>query len=224
MILEFKDVAARIANKQILSEITFQLSHGEFMALVGPNGAGKTTLLRCVIGLIKPSRGSVCLDGLAINQLPQKKIGRILSYVPQSLQVVFDSTVQQFFSDTSDSHCDELISDLGIKDFLNRRFLSLSGGERQRVLLASALARQPKLLLIDELTQYVDAQTTEFLGDYLSSYRKSNGISILAVSHDLEWIAKFAQRAIVMKQGKIDAECCDLSGKVKLLDLMIPGR
>lgn len=203
MVLAFKTVSLSVASKPLLREVSFELSQGEVLALLGQNGAGKTSLLRAVIRLIKPSTGNIILAGSDLNSLPQSRIGQILSYVPQSIQVVFETLTHQFFRDLDDLHTKSLLEELNISKFITRSFLSLSGGERQRVLLASALSSRPSLLLLDELTQYADRATTIFLGEFLASYRKYFGLSILAVSHDVEWTARFTDRQILLEKGEL---------------------
>lgn len=209
MILEFEKVDIEFRTKVILNGISFKLDAGEFVALLGQNGAGKTTLLRSVIRLIKPASGNIKIDGLELQNISQAQIGRLLSYVPQSLQIVFDVFVDQLFEKLADPITLKLISELNIDEFIDRRFISLSGGEKQRVLLASALARKPKLLLLDELTQFADVATTNFLGEFLKSFCASSGLTILAVSHDMNWVQKFTQRALLIKDTKLIPGCLD---------------
>jgi iron complex transport system ATP-binding protein len=206
MMLEFQNVSFNFGAKSVLRDLSFQIAKGEVVALLGENGAGKTSILRMIIGLIKSNSGVIRLVGEDLSKISQRKIGSLLSYVPQSIQIAFDLQAQQFFSNPEDPHTECLIADLKISAFLNRSFLSLSGGERQRVLLASALAQQPSLLILDELTQYADSSTTDFLGEFLASYRTHFGLTILAVSHDSDWTQKYTERALLLKDGQIQLD------------------
>lgn len=208
--LEFYDISLSIAGRKILKNVSFSIAEGEFVVLLGENGAGKTTLLRTVFRLIKPEHGLIKIAGQAISSLSQHEIGERLSYVPQSLQNTVNLRCDLFFKDIYEHHSKDVFNDLDVKKFLNRDFHSLSGGERQKVLLASALCSNPKLLLLDELTQYADHATTLFLGEYLKSYCATHGVTVLAVSHDMAWVRKFAERALILKDSELT--CFDLEG------------
>lgn len=198
--------AGRLAARQlsfayrgrvVLGDIDLELRPGEWLALLGPNGSGKSTLLRLLAGLLKPSRGGVYLDGKPLGSYSSWARGQQIAFLPQNGEYPQDLTVEEVVALGRTPHLG-LLGRGGVADReavewalqqtqvsgLRHRLLStLSGGERQRVLLARALAAQPRFLLLDEPTNHLDLHhQAEFLA--LVAGLRAQGLGLLTVLHD----------------------------------------
>lgn len=223
----------RYGTAEVLRDITLRFSGPGLMAVTGPNGAGKSTLLGIMAGL-RPGYGGSCrFDNMEIRQWNRAAFARRVSFVPQSLRLDFPFTAEQvvlmgrtpwaggLFENRHDwdaVHRAMDLTDTGV--FRHRDFRSLSGGERQRVVLASALAQEPEVLLLDEPTTFLD------LEHQLAVYRLLRELSresmlVIAVTHDLNLAASFSDRVIALKQGRLmaDAEPCDALSAARIREI-----
>jgi zinc transport system ATP-binding protein len=190
-----------------IDEVNLRIFEKDLIGLIGPNGAGKSTLLGVILGLIKPSYGSVRLFGEAIkpNNL------RFIGYVPQKAQVIdsnFPARVDEtvllgrvpgaglFHRLTKEDRvkAEEAMKILGIDDLRERRIGQLSGGQSQRVFIAKAIIDRPRLLILDEPTTGVDAQSKSEFYNTLSRLNQEFGITILLSSHDIGIVTKLANK------------------------------
>ncbi len=213
-ILNVVNLGVRRGSRTILQQLTWSVASGELLALVGPNGAGKTTLLKCLAGLIAHT-GEVALHGVSLSSLARRKLAQIVAYVPQSVDLSFPFSVREFVSFGRYPHLERfcglqpederfveaLLEKVGIRSLADQRVSSLSGGERQKVLLASALAQQPKLLLLDEPTAYLDPKRQRDLMALLHTLC-SDGLSVVAVTHDINGMGREADRILALKAGQ----------------------
>jgi iron complex transport system ATP-binding protein len=200
-----------------LHEAAFELPQSGFIAIAGPNGAGKSTLLGIMAGLRRPYRGSCLYAGKEVRRWRRREFARQVAFLPQTLSLQFPFTAEQvvfmgrtpygggWFESPQDHQAAE--SAMEITDtlaFRTRDFRTLSGGERQRVILASALAQEPQVLLLDEPTTFLD------LKHQLSMYRLladlGHGMLVVAVTHDLNLALQFSNRILVLDQGRIAAQ------------------
>lgn len=169
-------------RNHVLQGITTELHKGCITTLIGPNGAGKTTLVRVVLGLQKPTSGSIWKeDGLRIGYMPQKLL----------IDKTFPLTVERFLltSQCTDKHkLEQATSDVGCNHLLRSSIHNLSGGEMQRVLLARALLRDPQLLVLDEPVQGVDINGQLELYNLIARIRDERGCGVLMISHDLHLV------------------------------------
>lgn len=200
-LLEFAQVSFSYGDRLVLSEINATVSDGECTALVGPNGVGKTTLLRLAAGTLSARVGEVRLHGQPLEQLKQRTIARSIALVPQTVDVPFAFTVEQFIEQgrtpflrmfgglqsTDRAAIGEALDLTDTRSLRFRVFNQLSGGERQRVKIALGLAQQPQLLLLDEPTQHLDIGRQLEMVDLIRSLSR-RGIAILATMHDLTLI------------------------------------
>lgn len=168
-----------------------KLTSGELLAITGPNGSGKTTLLRGLLGILS-SRGSLEYNKQQVDRLPAASVG----YVPQrfSFPGTLPLTVQEFFAVSSVPPDKELCHELHIEDILDRSLAVLSGGELQRVVLARALARQPKLLVLDEASAGIDSQGRAQITSLLNHLIKEHELAIITVTHDQMELDQYKQR------------------------------
>jgi len=207
-------------NGLVLHDINLLIRAGEMVSLIGPNGSGKTTLIKLVSGVLKPKQGEVRLDDSSLSQLSRKSIARSLAVVPQQFHIPFAFTVGEVVmlgripflkAFAEESKLDrQLVSDIlelvGINELKERRFDELSGGERQKVILAMALAQQPKLLLLDEPTVHLDITHQVEILELVKRLNRERRLTVIGAIHDLNLAALYFDRLIVLKTGKIWAD------------------
>lgn len=200
-LLVTKNVSLRLDGRTILESVSLEVEAGELVALIGPNGAGKTTLLRVVLGILPYQQGEVRIFGKTPAQLTPADRAQI-GYVPQALS--FDRSQPMLVSELLSAMAspnarsrESLLDSLRAVDsehLLNESLRFLSGGELQRVIIAAALARQPRLLLLDEPGTGIDAGTRLQLYDLIEQLRVEQGIGALMISHDLSIVSRYATR------------------------------
>ncbi|SDG36519.1 iron complex transport system ATP-binding protein [Lentzea fradiae] len=198
----------QLTVRGIVEDITLHASD-EVVGIVGPNGSGKSTTLRCVYRALTPDSGAVLVDGR--NVAGRKDLARELSALTQESQVEFDFTVAEVVEmgrlphARSPSRDRALVADalatVDVTHLASRSFLSLSGGERQRVLIARAIAQQPRVLVLDEPTNHLDIRHQL---DVLALVRRL-GVTVLTVLHDLNLAASYCDRLYVLDEGRLVA-------------------
>jgi iron complex transport system ATP-binding protein len=191
---------------------------GSVSALVGPNGAGKSTLLRALAAVHAPQEGEVSFDGTDLLAAPRRERARLVAFVEQDAATDTAMTVESVVGlgrlphqslwreETADSAgiVAAALETVELGGFAKREFASLSGGERQRVMLARALAQQPRLLLLDEPTNHLDiGAQLDVLG--LLSRLAAEGTTVLAALHDLGLAASYADHVVVLRAGRVVA-------------------
>lgn len=196
---------------QALKDVSLSIEDKEILALVGPNGAGKTTLLNVVAGLIG-YRGEVLFDGVAMDRVPPHKRG--VGYLFQDLalfphlsvagNIGYGLRVRRFPRDVIDRRVEELMEALHVGKLRDRFPYNLSGGEKQRVAIARAIAPFQKILLLDEPTANLDAQTAKYFRSELSVFLRRLEITTIFVIHDLLGAEEMADRIAIMHQGSIE--------------------
>jgi iron complex transport system ATP-binding protein len=200
-LIEFARASFAYGERRVIRDVDAAIFENQCIALIGPNGAGKTTLLRLAAGTLAPACGEVRLKSRPLDSLRQREIARSVAFVPQSVEVPFSFTVQQFveqgrtpflktFAGLSLSDYEAVRRAMEMTDTWSLRarvFNQLSGGERQRVKIALGLAQQPELLLLDEPMQHLDIGRQFEMIDLIDSLRRQ-GIAIVASMHDLALI------------------------------------
>ena len=206
--------------RSVLADLDLRIAEGEFVALVGTNGSGKTTLLRLLSGTLTPSRGEVALSGTPVSRLSRGEAARSIALLPQSLELPTGFRVHELVHMGRAPHADRLfgaserdrvvveraLREAGVRELADRYPAELSGGERQRVLVAMALAQEPRLLLLDEPTLHLDLAHQVALLEAVLRVQRSRGATVVAVFHDLNLAAAFAPRVAVLDQGRIVAD------------------
>ena len=197
-ILELSAVNFSYGRASLFHDTSLVVQHGERVALVGANGTGKTTLLKLAAGLLRPTAGSVLLEGRDIRQTPRSEVAKEIAYVPQQLAVPFDFTVQEIVEQGRTPYLrmfgglsrhdreavEHAMQVTSVSHLRSRIFNQLSGGEQQRVKIAVALAQEPRLLLLDEPTQHLDiGRQAEILELILELNER--GVTIISALHDL---------------------------------------
>jgi len=205
-------------GKRILDGLTFEAPHGTFTALLGPNGAGKSTLLRAVAGIQRPAAGEVRFEGDDLLALPRRERARRVALVEQDATTELPVTGRAVAALGRTPHeallggshpasaaiVDAALEDAGATPFADREVPTLSGGERQRVLLARALAQQPRLLLLDEPMNHLDIAAQLDVLRVLARLAAS-GVTVLAAMHDLALAAAHASHVVVLQRGRVVA-------------------
>jgi phosphonate transport system ATP-binding protein len=210
-------------NLLALSDVSFEVGHGEFVVILGPSGAGKSTMLRCINRLAEPTGGQIFLRGVEITAAPRslRKARREIGMVFQQFNLVTRLSVMMnvlsgrlsyrstwrslFYSFTREDRaialeCLEMVA-LGHKAF--QRADTLSGGEQQRVAIARALAQRPKLILADEPVASLDPKIARQVLDYLKDVSQRLGISVICNLHQIDFAREYAERIIGLSQGKL---------------------
>lgn len=217
--LTVNNIRASYQNTVVLDNINLNIHQGEFAGIIGPNGTGKTTLLKVISGVKKPLSGTVYLDNRDINTLSRNEIARIMAVVPQSSFIPPLFTVEdvvgigryahskkRFTITASDQAAINKALVLTDTDRFRHRYVSeLSGGERQEVLIARALAQEPKFLLLDEPTANLDIKHQLKILELVRKLIDSQSLTALMIIHDLNLAARFCNKLILMHNGSIQA-------------------
>jgi iron complex transport system ATP-binding protein len=206
-------------HRVVAENLTVAIPDRSFTVIIGPNGCGKSTLLRALARLLRPTAGAVLLDGAAIARLPTRQVARTVGLLPQSPTAPDGITVAELvargrhphqgllrrWSDADERATAQAMAATGVADLADRPVDELSGGQRQRAWAAMALAQETPLLLLDEPTTYLDiAHQVEFL-DLCARLHEEQGRTLVAVLHDLNQAARYADHLIVMHEGRIAA-------------------
>ncbi|MCX8093234.1 MAG: ABC transporter ATP-binding protein [Candidatus Goldbacteria bacterium] len=199
-----------------LNNINFTVCDGETIGLIGPNGAGKTTLLKIICGLIDEFSGDILIYGKQIQKYSSIDLAKLISYIPQMDNYVFDFTVEEIVTMGRRPYTNsfgilkpydkkivkEVIDMLGLTKIVKRKFLSLSGGERRLTLIARALAQETKIILMDEPTNNLDLNHKIILMNKIIELNKS-GKTIILISHDINLLSEYLNRIIFIKEGRV---------------------
>ena len=207
----------RYGEREVLRGIDLSLEAGKLVTITGPNGAGKSTLVSILAGLRREYIGDCSLKGREVRKWVRRNFAREVAVVPQSLTVEFPFTAEQVVMMGRSPFCDGLFESpddheiversMAITDttaFRARDFRSLSGGERQRVVLASALAQTPKVLLLDEPTTFLDPEHQVSLFRILRDLVRS-GMLVVTVTHDLNLAASSSDLLLMLRDGEMRA-------------------
>lgn len=203
-----------------MTDLSVSLREGEIVSIIGPNGSGKSTLLKLLARLLRPGAGAVRLCGRDIAAMSGRETARLLAMLSQTNDAALDISVRElvrfgrhphkgwFETDSeTDAACVEwAMKATGVLPYAERGLQTLSGGERQRAWLAMAVAQQPKLLLLDEPTTYLDIAHQLDLMELVKQLNREHGMTVAMVLHDINQAAKYSDRLIVMQDGRI---ACD---------------
>ena len=215
--LEIKNLVCRYGDKEVIKDISFSVNQGEILGIIGPNGAGKTTLFRAISRVINPVNGQINYQGRDLLAMPLAHRAREIAVLPQLLQIVFPYRVDDFIAlgrlphlgrleslKNSDKEIiNQAIKRTNIEELQDRLITEVSGGELQRILLAQALAQQPKLLLLDEPTTHLDIGHQVEVMDLIKQLNQQEKLTIMMVLHDLNLAGEYCDRLILMNQGRI---------------------
>ena len=207
-------------GRSVLESVSMTVGPGERVAILGANGAGKTTLLKLIGGVLRPTHGFVSISGTRLERFSSRDLARQIATVPQRFAVPFAFSVREIielgrtpflrpfagFSATDRRAVEQAMELTGTAKFSKRIFNELSGGERQRVVIAMALAQQPRILLLDEPTQQLDlARQVEIL-DLIADLNQSQCLTVLAAIHDLNLATSYFDRLVFLHNTSIIKE------------------
>jgi iron complex transport system ATP-binding protein len=215
--LNINGVDCFYGSVKVLEDIIFSVEGGEFVGILGPNGSGKTTLLKTISRILKPKVGTILLDDIDVYVMKAMDIAKNIAVVPQDTSVAFDFTALDLVLMGRNPHIGlfetETKEDLAtakkameltnIWHLADRKVSELSGGERQRVVIARAIAQEPKVLLLDEPTSHLDINYQIEVMDILRELCRKKKLIILAVFHDFNLSARYCDSAILLNEGKI---------------------
>ena len=218
MIVEVKNAAYGYnTGEYVFEEVNFSVAEGEIFSILGPNGSGKSTLLKCINGLFRIKRGEIRIGGENIDGLNKNTIGRKVGYVAQARDATFPYTVFEmvlmgrapylglFSSPVAGDRkiAKEAIETLGISHLADRPHSNLSGGEAQLVLIARALAAEPKVLLLDEPTSHLDFKNQMVILEVLDMLARERNIAAVMTTHFPDHALSISDKALLMGRGKV---------------------
>jgi len=220
MALAATDLACAYGRRAVFAGVSLAARPGEVLAVLGPNGAGKTTLLRALARLVRPAAGAVTLDGRDVWAAGPAAAARAVAFAPQVLAPDWPFTVAEFVGLGRAPHrgwwrpltagdrraVAAALDRLGLAGLRGRRVTELSGGEWQRVRLAAVLAREPRVLLLDEPTAHLDPRYQLELLTAVRDLARGQGLAVVMTLHDLNLVGPWADRAAVIGGGRLLAE------------------
>ena len=215
MRIEAKNLIKIYGDRSVVNDVSFNISKGEVVCLLGPNGAGKTTTFYMVVGLVKPNKGSITLDGQEISSWPmhvRAKAG--IGYLPQEASIFRSLSVEENIKlvlqmNDKLTECEkkkkleELLAECGVARLRSSTAISLSGGERRRVELARALAASPDFILLDEPFTGIDPIAIGEIKDNIRKLSEEKGLGVLITDHNPKATLSITDRAYVIFDGKI---------------------
>lgn len=214
-IVQIKDMSYKYGNQTVLNDINLSIQQGEFFGLIGPNGSGKSTLLKILLGLLPLQQGEVFLFGKPLQQFRQWGNIGYVSQKANAFNTGFPATVYEVVSmglfgkkglfrrlnKDDKKKVQNAIQLVGLQGFEKRNIGKLSGGQQQRTFIARALISEPQLLLLDEPTVGIDADSTKQFYQLMSRLNKEMGITIVLVSHDIAVITKQVTKIACLNKG-----------------------
>ena len=213
-LVDVSGVSFSYGSLKVLKDISFPIKRGDFLAIIGPNGSGKTTLVKIILGLLKPSKGTVQILGKPMEEFDDwQKIG----YVPQqathvdpffpasakevvAMEFLAGKKLPRLTKGEEQLRIENALKQVGMEYFKNWRIGSLSEGQQQRVFIARAIVNEPHILFLDEPTTGVDSETQEHFYDMLDTLNKKEGITIVLVTHDTGIVNKHVSQVACLNQ------------------------
>lgn len=217
-VMDVKDVYFGYGDDEILKGVSISLDGPGLVCILGPNGVGKTTFVKCLNKLLKPSSGTVTIDGMDIKGMSLLDLARLMAFVPNSSSSVFSISVAEMIlmgrhphagwriTDEDMDLVDHVIDALDLQNYADRDVREISAGQLQRVMIARGLAQEPKILILDEPTSNLDVKYQMDVMRFLKRYAREEGVIVIMVCHDLNVTAAYADRVVLMQDGRIFAD------------------
>jgi iron complex transport system ATP-binding protein len=219
-IIQIENLQIQLSGQQILENVSLSVNRGEYVSIIGPNGAGKTTLIKCIAGIHRNWTGTLRIDGKPFLEHKPKALARIQSYVPQAEGRSIPLRVEEFVALGRYPHLsafttlsrqdrraiDAALEQAGLTAFRQRAMNTLSGGERQMAFIAAALAQETHLLLLDEPATFLDYRHQANVAALLQKSCRENGITVVAVHHDINTATASSDRIYAIKDGTVAFE------------------
>ncbi len=208
--IEVKNLQKKFETTEAVKKINFNIKKNQTLALLGPNGCGKTTTIGMLLGLITPTSGQIFINEKELNYKNHQFLD-IMNFaspyveLPKKLSVLENLRVygRMYLIKNLSEKIEQLVEDLNLKSFLNKKTGELSSGQKNRVSLAKSLINDPKILLLDEPTASLDPDTGDYIRSYLEKYKIENNISILLASHNMAEVMRLSDYVMMMKEGQI---------------------
>ena len=224
MSIEIKNLNKKYNNVEAVRNINFKINKGSIVGLLGPNGCGKTTTIGMILGLIKPTSGSVFVNEKNIEKENNRteileKVNFISPYVelPKKLTIEENLKVygKMYGVNNLQKKISDLMDELNLREFKKRKTGELSSGQKNRVSLAKALINEPEILLLDEPTASLDPDVGDYIRTYIENFASKRGTTILLASHNMNEVERLCSEVMMMKKGKIidKGTCNDLIKK-----------
>ena len=208
--LEIIDLSKTYDSKEAVRSISFKVNENEIIGILGPNGCGKTTTIGMILGLLKPTKGKVLINGIEIEKQRVESLNElnfISPYIelPKKLTVKQNLEVYGRLYDVKElgSRIDYLCEKLRLNEFINKITGELSSGQKNRVSLAKSIINDPSVLLLDEPTASLDPETGDFVRSFLEEYQKERKTSILLASHNMAEVERLCSSVLMMNKGSI---------------------
>ncbi len=216
-IIKAENINFGYKKERLLKNFNISIDEGEIVGIIGPNGAGKSTILKILSGYLKAQSGTVRILGKNIAHIADLERANIIGTVPQNIFTTMPYTVREIvemgrytkiskfvnLSKKDNDKIDDVLKELDINNLANSIFSNLSGGEKQRSIIAAALAQEPKILLLDEPTSQLDMGHAVSLMKKLNYLQTYKNISIVIISHDIQLLANYVNRIILIDNGNI---------------------
>ena len=218
MKLKVKNIFKKFNSLIAVNNISFDIEKNKTMGLLGPNGCGKTTSIGMMLGLITPTSGQIFIDGIVLEPKSRIKLLSLMNFASPYIELPKKLTVKQnlevyarlYGVKEINVRVGEMIEDLNLQNFLNKKTGELSSGQKNRVALAKSLINKPKLLFLDEPTASLDPDVGDFVREYIEKYKKNNELTILLASHNMTEVERLCDQIIMMKKGEIvDSGTCN---------------
>ncbi len=217
MKLDIAELCAGYASKRVIDQLNLSVASGEILTFIGPNGCGKSTLLKTVARILKPQGGAVLLDGKSVHSMNTAHLAKRLAVLPQIHSAPEDMTVRTLVECGRFPHhgnwrapsahdreaVERVLAMTRLTELASRRVANLSGGERQRAWIAMTLAQEPKVLLLDEPTTFLDVCCQFEVIDLVRRLNAELGITVLMVLHDLNLAARCSDRLAAIRDRRV---------------------
>ena len=208
--LEVLKLSKSYNGKEAVKDISFKVNKNEVIGILGPNGCGKTTTIGMILGLLKPSKGSVLINGIGIEN-NRVELLNSLNFISPYIELPKKLTVKQnlkvygklYDVKNLKSKIKYLSEKLRLNEIIDKNTGELSSGQKNRVSLAKSIINDPKVLLLDEPTASLDPETGDFVRNFLENYQKQNSASILLASHNMAEVERLCSSVLMMNQGVI---------------------
>ncbi|TSA46395.1 ABC transporter ATP-binding protein [bacterium] len=217
ILIKAQGVSFRYRDEPILSDINFEVNRGDYVGVIGPNGGGKTTLLKIIVGLVKPQSGRIFLFGQAlaafkdwpkIGYVPQKAASFENRFPISAREVVEQGRVSKRgmfrrLGREDRAAVDKALDMVGMREMGKNLITELSGGEQQKVFIARSLASEPELLILDEPTVGVDAESQRIFFELLANLNKKYGLTLVLVSHDVDVVVSETSKLLCVNEKMV---------------------
>jgi len=209
-IIQVKNLSKQFGNTLAVKCINFNINKSNIIGLLGPNGCGKSTTIGMMLGLIKPSSGTVLVNGLNIENNRTsllEKMNFISPYIELPKKLTVEENLEVYGRLYGVKNLKDKVSDLmeklNLNDFKSRKTGELSSGQKNRVSLAKALVNDPEILLLDEPTASLDPDVGDYVRSFIENYASIKGATILLASHNMNEVERLCHQVLMMKNGKI---------------------